>query len=86
LNKDLLDEEVDMSYETVLDRMKTVPAVTLDEIFAYIEAVCEKYESRKANAEAGFAFLKKYTGRIDREIDCKAELMKSLDERYENID
>ena len=51
-----------MSYETVLDRMKTVPAVALDEIFAYIEAVCEKYESRKANAEAGLAFLKKIRG------------------------
>lgn len=75
-----------MSYESVIDRIKTIPAVALDEIFAYIEAVCDKYEMQKADARAGLAFLEKYAGRIDREIDCKAELMKSLDERYENID
>lgn len=75
-----------MSYEMVLERMKKVPEVALDEIYSYIEAVCDRYESTANSVEDGLAFIKKYAGSIDREINCKAELMEALDEKYGNID
>ncbi len=74
-----------MLYETVVERMKTVPPMALEEIYSYIESVCNKYSMATTNAAEGLAFIKKYSGKIDRDIDCKAELLQTLDEKYENI-
>lgn len=75
-----------MSYEMVMERMKTIPAAALDEIYSYIEAVCNRYDSAPHSVDEGLAFIKKYAGKIDREIDDKAELMEALDEKYGNLD
>ena len=75
-----------MSYEMVIERMKTIPAAALAEIYSYIEAVCDRYDSDQHNVDEGLAFIQKYAGKIDRDIDCKAELMEALDEKYGNLD
>ena len=75
-----------MSYEMVVERMKTVPEAALDEIYTYIEAVCDKYNVPVHNEEYGLAFIKKYAGRIDRDIDYKKELAEARDEKYGTAD
>ena len=75
-----------MSYEMVMERMKTIPEAALDEIYLYIEAVCRRYDSASHSVDEGLAFIKKYAGRIDRDIGCKTELMEALDEKYGNLD
>jgi len=70
-----------MSYEMVLERIKTAPEPALEEIYAYADAVCKKYEQR-AHIADGLAFIEKYAGKINREIDCKKELFEALDAKY----
>ena len=73
-----------MSYEMVMERIKAAPVSALEEIYAYADAVCRKYE-KTPSVEDGLAFIEKYAGKITRDIDCKAEKESALDEKYGTV-
>lgn len=64
-----LKAEVNMSYEAVLEKVKSVPEECLDEISLLIDSVVAQHEKESRNSEFIFDSLVHHTDRADNADD-----------------
>lgn len=71
-----------MTYEQVIESVRTVPQERLEELNEYIVHWAENGHTNGNRRHEAYTALQQFRGIVHREVDYKKELAEALDERF----